>query len=102
MDDELKRLLERVLAPLVEADGGELYFVPSKGREVRLHLGGRFSGCPGNALVSEYILSPAVHSVLPGAPVHVSAGALLPAGAERVVAQTDGAPRPTAKDQPAP
>lgn len=84
MDEDLKRALERVIAPLIEADEGELYWIPASGNTVRLHLRGRFSGCPGHALVTEHILRPAILASVPGSQIVVTAGALLPDGAERV------------------
>jgi Fe-S cluster biogenesis protein NfuA len=86
--------LESVIAPLVEADGGELYLLPldSKGgtsgpSPIRIHLGGRFSGCPGNSLVSEQIIRPALESVSSKRPIEVSSGRLVPAGAERITSR---------------
>lgn len=84
-DEDLKRTLESVVAPLIEADEGELYWIPGGGNTVRLHLRGRFSGCPGNTLVADHILEPAVNAMLPTAQVVVTSGALLPPGAERVL-----------------
>ncbi|HSC87626.1 MAG TPA: hypothetical protein VLC09_10165 [Polyangiaceae bacterium] len=104
-DDELKRALVRVLAPLVEADGGELYWLPisagSSGGQpptvVRLHLTGRFSGCPGNGLVTDHVLRPVVAAVLPQARLEVTSGALVPAGAERLHAEASDSHRRTAE-----
>jgi len=48
--DEIARVVREVLAPLVRADGGDLYLVSVKETGVCLHVTGRFSGCPGNTL----------------------------------------------------
>jgi Fe-S cluster biogenesis protein NfuA len=82
-DEDLRRALERVLAPLVEADHGELYWIRGSG-PVRLHLRGRFSGCPGNALVTANVIRPLIAAACPNREVVVTSGALLPSGAERV------------------
>jgi Fe-S cluster biogenesis protein NfuA len=87
--------LETVIAPLVEADGGELYLLPlesaggsSTPSPIRLHLGGRFSGCPGNALVSEHIIRPALEAIAQSRQIEVSSGRLVPSGAERIFSRT--------------
>ncbi len=80
----LLELLENVLAPLMAADGGELYLVSANEDLVSLHLGGRFSGCPGNNLVRRRIIEPAVAALAPRARLEVSSGALLPAGARKL------------------
>lgn len=86
-DPEVHRALSRVLAPLVEADQGELYWVrtPASSVEIHLHLGGRFSGCPGNALVTSHVIRPLVAAADPSRRVHVTSGAILPPGAERIL-----------------
>jgi len=88
--DDLKGALAGVIAPLIEADGGELFLVPTRGRVVHLHLRGRFSGCPGNLLVAEHVLRPVVEAADPAAKVQITSGAILPDGAERILA-TGGA-----------
>jgi len=66
------------------ADGGELYLVSADEELVSLHLGGRFSGCPGNNLVRRRIIEPAVAALAPRARLEVSSGAILPAGARKL------------------
>ncbi len=85
-NDELRNALERVIAPMVESDEGELFLVHDTGRDVHLHLRGRFAGCPGNELVTEQVLRPLIQAVRPQAKVEVSSGAILPDGAERISA----------------
>lgn len=82
--DELRRALERVVAAMVESDDGELFLVDDSNGVVKLHLRGRFAGCPGNALVSEKIVRPLIQAVRPSAQVEISSGAILPEGAERI------------------
>ncbi len=83
MVGDLPSLLRSLLGPLVEADDGELYVSQLDEHEVRLHLRGRFSGCPGNALAIQQVIEPAVRGVAPSARVIVSSGETLPDGAER-------------------
>lgn len=82
--DEIVRVVTEVLAPLVQADGGELYLVSVDDSGVSLHLAGRFSGCPGNTLARRRVIEPLIASAAPGALLTMTTGALIPAGAERV------------------
>ena len=82
--DELVRIVREVLAPLILADGGELYLVAAEDTGVALHLTGRFSGCPGNTLTRRRVLEPLVAATVPGAYVTLTTGPLVPPGAERV------------------
>ncbi len=94
-EDELKNVLRRVIAPLIEADDGELYLVPASTKVVHLHLRGRFSGCPGNGLVTQHVLRPVITASRPSAQIQVTSGALLPEGAERIL------PRSPKESEPA-
>ncbi len=76
--------LSSIVAPMVEADGGELYLVSVDGDEVRLHLAGACAGCPGTTLTSRGVIEPAVRATSPSARVSVSSGVLIPPGAELV------------------
>jgi len=82
--EEIVRVVKEVLAPLVQADGGELYLVSVDDVGVSLHLAGRFSGCPGNTLARRRVLEPLIASAVPGAFVTLTTGALIPKGAQRV------------------
>lgn len=84
--DEIVRVVKEVLAPLVQADGGELYLVSVEDTGVSLHLAGRFSGCPGNTLTRRRVLEPLIASAVPGAYVTLTTGPLVPKGAQRVLA----------------
>jgi Fe-S cluster biogenesis protein NfuA len=81
---EIRKILEQVLAPLVEADGGKLYVLRLEDDAVEIHLAGRFSGCPGNEVVARRIIGPAISAVAPDAVCIVTSGALVPEGATRV------------------
>ena len=82
---EIVGVLRDVLGPLVRADGGRLYMVQVDATLVRLHLAGRYSGCPGNTLATRRIIEPALFAVAPGVRVEVTSGAILPENAELLV-----------------
>ncbi len=79
--EQLSKLCRDVLAPLIRADGGKLYVVVLETSQVRLHLAGRFAGCPGSPLVIKQIIEPAVKSIAPQAEITVTYGARIPEGA---------------------
>jgi Fe-S cluster biogenesis protein NfuA len=83
-EQAMQRVVRDVLGPLVRADGGELYLVSLEPDRIKLHLGGRFAGCPGNTLTTRRVIEPLIRAVAPAADVVVSAGTLLPAGAQKV------------------
>jgi len=82
--DEIDRVLSEIVAPLIRADGGELWIVSRDDTQLVLHLGGRYSGCPGNTLARRRIIEPAIQSVAPRLQVTVTSGTLVPPGASRV------------------
>jgi len=79
--DEIERVVREVLAPLVRADGGDLYLVSVEDTGVSLHVTGRFSGCPGNTLARRRIFEPPLVAIAPGITVTLTSGPLIPAGA---------------------
>ena len=82
--DEILQVVREVLAPLVRADGGELYLVRVEDDAVALHLAGRFVGCPSNALAWRQIIEPAIRAVAFSAQVIVSSGVLVPKGVQKL------------------
>jgi len=82
--DEIVRVVREILAPMIQADGGELYLVSADEGAVSLHLAGRFSGCPGNTLARRRVLEPLIAAAAPGAHLTVTSGPLVPKGAQRV------------------
>ncbi len=82
--DEILRVVNDILGPLVRADGGEVYLVRAEDNAVELHLAGRFSGCPGNTLAKRRVIEPAILAVAPRARVTVTSGAIVPEGARKV------------------
>jgi Fe-S cluster biogenesis protein NfuA len=75
---DIRQIIDEVLEPLIRADGGKLHVLRADASRVHLHLGGRFAGCPGNAVVTRRILEPAIRAAAPHAAVTVSAGVLIP------------------------
>lgn len=82
--DQLLKVCRDVIAPLVRADGGELFIVAVEPDHVTLHLAGTCSGCPGAILTARGIIEPAVHAIAPTARVVVTNGAKVPEGASPV------------------
>ena len=82
--DQLLKVCREVIAPLIRADGGELYVVAVEPDHLTLHLAGMCSGCPGAVLTSRGVIEPAVHAVAPSARVVVTNGARVPEGASIV------------------
>jgi Fe-S cluster biogenesis protein NfuA len=81
---EIVRVVREVVAPLIHADGGQIYLVNASEDRVSLHLAGRFSGCPGNTLAKRRVIEPAITSVAPGAQVTLTSGVIVPPGAELI------------------
>lgn len=82
--EEILRVVREILGPLLRADGGEVFVVSAADDELTLHLAGRYAGCPGNTLAKRRVIEPAIHAVAPDAEVTITAGALVPDGAERI------------------
>lgn len=81
---QLVDLCRDVLAPLLAADGGELYLVSAQDEVLAIHLGGTCAGCPGSPITVASVIRPAVQKLSPTARVVVSMGARVPPGAVRV------------------
>jgi Fe-S cluster biogenesis protein NfuA len=82
--DKVVQICADIIAPIVRADGGELFVVSIDADCVILHLAGKCSGCPGSSLTSTSIIEPAIHAVAPGVRVIVTSGFHVPAGASAV------------------
>ena len=78
------KMCREILAPLVQADGGEMYLVSVGTEEVHLHLAGTCAGCPGASLTRDRVLEPAFAAIVPKLTLKVTTGWLVPDGAERV------------------
>jgi Fe-S cluster biogenesis protein NfuA len=73
-----------VLAPLVRADGGEMYLVKIAGDDVHIHLAGACSGCPGSSLTRDRILAPILAGAMPKIRVVLTTGVRIPEGATKL------------------
>jgi Fe-S cluster biogenesis protein NfuA len=82
--DQLLKVCKEVIAPLIRADGGELYLVAVEPDHLTLHLAGTCSGCPGAVLTTRGVIEPAIHAVAPSARVVVTNGSKVPEGASLV------------------
>ena len=56
--EQILATVREIVAPLVRADGGDIYLVNAGERSLTLHLSGRFSGCPGNTLARRRVIEP--------------------------------------------
>jgi Fe-S cluster biogenesis protein NfuA len=88
--EKLLKICEDILAPLIRADGGELFVVSIEADSIALHLAGKCSGCPGATLTTTSIIEPAIRAIAPAIRVVVTSGFQVPAGAA-LVAQTGAA-----------
>lgn len=79
---QISKVCREILAPLVKADGGEMYIVRIDGDEVHIHLTGACAGCPGASFTSDRVFLPALRAASPKARVVVTTGARVPPGAE--------------------
>lgn len=82
--DQLLKVCREVLAPLIRADGGEIYIVAVEANHLSIHLAGRFAGCPGTPLTIRGVIEPAVRAVAPTAKLDISSGIAVPEGASPV------------------
>jgi Fe-S cluster biogenesis protein NfuA len=81
---QLLELCRDIIAPLLRADGGELYVVSVEDDVLALHMGGTCSGCPGAPVTQRSVIEPAVRSLPGGVHLTVTNGAAIPAGARRL------------------
>ena len=82
--EQILKVCRDVLAPLVRADGGEMYLVRVETEEIHIHLAGTCAGCPGAALTRDSVVEPALASVAPKTPVKLTTGWTIPEGAQKI------------------
>jgi Fe-S cluster biogenesis protein NfuA len=82
--EQILATVREIVAPLVRADGGDVYLVNAGEQRLSLHLSGRFSGCPGNTLLRRRVIEPLLVARFPGLELEMTSGPLIPPGAERI------------------
>ncbi|HEX6766156.1 MAG TPA: NifU family protein [Polyangiaceae bacterium] len=82
--EQILATVREIVAPLVRADGGDVYLVNAGDNALSLHLSGKFSGCPGNTLARRRVIEPLLSARFPDLVLEVTSGPLVPAGAERI------------------
>ena len=60
--EKIEEVVKTVLAPLIEADGGEIAIARFEGSVLTLRLGGALHGCPGTPYVKRGVIEPAIHA----------------------------------------
>jgi Fe-S cluster biogenesis protein NfuA len=82
--DQVMKTCRDLLAPLVRADGGEMYLVAATAEDIHVHLAGTCAGCPGATMTRERLLEPALRAVAPKAVLRVTTGYAVPEGAKKI------------------
>ncbi len=82
--EKVKKSVAELIAPLVKADGGEVFLVALTSDDVHLHLAGTCAGCPGAAMTQKALINPVIAALLPRASVKVTTGWRVPKGAEKI------------------
>lgn len=82
--DQILRTCREILAPLVQADGGEMFLVSVSAESVHIHLTGACAGCPGVSLTRDKILAPILLAASPKARLVVTTGVNAPPGATKI------------------
>jgi Fe-S cluster biogenesis protein NfuA len=82
--EQILKMCREVLAPLVRADGGEMYVVRVTVDEIHIHLAGTCAGCPGASLTRDRVFEPALASVAPKTTLKLTTGWTVPDGAQKV------------------
>lgn len=70
MEPQVRELVDDVLRPLVEADGGTIELVSVTDERIVIRLGAACAGCPGVHYTREHVVVPAVRTVVDDS-VHV-------------------------------
>jgi NifU-like protein len=64
VQDKAKAVIDEVIRPLIEADGGRLDLVEVTGNRVVIQLSGTCKGCPGQPYTVARIIEPALRKAL--------------------------------------
>ena len=82
--EQIGRVCGEILAPLVRADGGEMYLLRIDGDDVHIHLAGACAGCPGAAITSDTMILTVLRTVIPKVRVVLTTGVRIPEGAQKL------------------
>jgi Fe-S cluster biogenesis protein NfuA len=82
--EQITKICREILAPIVKADGGEMYLVRFDGDDVHVHLGGTCAGCPGASITSDKVLLPLLRTASPKVRIVVTTGIRVPDGADKL------------------
>lgn len=82
--EQITKICREILAPMVKADGGEMYLVRFDGDDVHVHLGGTCAGCPGASITSDKVLLPLLRTASPKVRIVVTTGIRVPDGADKL------------------
>ena len=63
---EVERVLQDLVRPLLERDGGGIELVSVRGAEVVVRLVAVCAGCPGASYTTETVIAPLIGSVVSG------------------------------------
>ena len=85
--DSIIKLCREVLAPLIEADGGQMFLVSLTAEDIHVHLAGTCAGCPGSSFTADSIVGPALSKLTPKSKLRLTTGWRVPADAERMEAR---------------
>ena len=69
MSDAVKKMIDDVLRPLLEADGATIELVTADDKEVIVSLGGSAAFEVGNNYVKDYVVGPALRKAAPNVTV---------------------------------
>lgn len=58
--DGIDAMVQEVLAPLLERDGGTIEVAAFEGSVLTLRIGGQLGGCPGTPYVKRHVIEPAI------------------------------------------
>jgi len=64
VQDKAKAVIDEVIRPLIEADGGRLDLVEVTGNRVVIQLSGTCKGCPGQPYTVARIIEPVLRKAL--------------------------------------
>ena len=68
--DLVRTVVDTMIGPLVEADGGTVEIISVHDHQVALRLGGACVGCPARTITRDDVLTPLLTRAM-GIPIHV-------------------------------